>query len=538
MGREKIVGALLAAAGISLGVYAGVKSSQPTDSSAIAGQYQCFRQEECMKGVAPRKQQKLKVDEFGSFFFEDGAVLKLDKGIFTDTLENSDGKSVSELKSGDGTLTISWIPPFIPYHYMCYEERNTENPVKQELRRGVFIRPCRGQLYPDVLTAGDYRSDKSLRQLDPAKLSNVKTIPVGTLGGVCADLKKSGVTDIFVPFKVDDQGNAPGCGAYGQLLYPSVGYHNQVSSMVKDAQDAGFDPIGSLMQVCLDVYGKTNIKFHAWFPVFKDPYAAQFGGVTGKLKFDEIDGSGISKAMDYIAALFDPSYTSKLFADPANAKVVAYELGVLNEIMQAYPDLAGINLDYIRYPEVETAVDIPLIGTPPECIRDPRIEGIQKLPCQSVPGQNIAKRVIWNVNGSAIDDFVNKVRTKFPNTTLSADVFASSGSRLGVGQYGVPGLVDIIMPMDYSFFGVGDSNDVAHWISLDRQASGNKKLVPCLRGWTSANPKSQGLVTDLTFDIAAAVSEKADGYAIFTYESFLHDTGSDSLSDLKAKLNY
>ncbi len=76
--------------------------------------------------------------------------------------------------------------------------------------RGVFIRPCPGSLYdPGAFEIGSNRQAAQLKT----------RVGGGTLKKVCEDLSDSEVTDIFLPFKVDDQENAPGCGAYGQLLY-------------------------------------------------------------------------------------------------------------------------------------------------------------------------------------------------------------------------------------------------------------------------------------------------------------------------------
>ena len=168
--------------------------------------------------------------------------------------------------------------------------KSTDKPTEQSYQKGVFIRPCPGQFYdastfepPEVETAG------------PVNLAELKTaVGGGTLRKACEDLRDSGVTDIFLPFKVDDQESTknpstgiPECGTHGQLLYPSKEYKERVSEIIEEAQAATrTDPISSILSVCKDVYGDKTLRFHAWFPVFKDPYAARIQGVKGKLKFE------------------------------------------------------------------------------------------------------------------------------------------------------------------------------------------------------------------------------------------------------------
>ena len=90
-----------------------------------------------------------------------------------------------------------------------------------------------------------------------------------------------------------------------------------------------------------------GMTFHAWFPVFADRIAAKIAGVSAR---NEAFGCG-----------GEPMF-SEVFADPENEKVVSYLLDLIDEIRVKYYPLAGINLDYIRYPGA-TDGDIPAYYT-------------------------------------------------------------------------------------------------------------------------------------------------------------------------------
>jgi hypothetical protein len=408
------------------------------------------------------------------------------------------------------------------------------------LVKGVFIRPCNGLFYdPSAFQP----RDTDAGAVDPAKLKTL--VGGGTLKAACQDLMNAGVTDIFLPFKVDDQESAPQCGAYGQLLYPSSAYSGRVSpKVVTSAQAAGFDPIGSIMSVCSQVYGTNLLRFHAWFPLFQDPYIAQIQGVTGKLKFGLSDNTLIQQTVDRLQMPGDVAYTSHLFADPGSSGVRNQELAILTEIVGAYPGLYGINLDYVRYPEQERAVDVSKPGAPLplQCIRDPRQPTIQSQDCKNIDPKYIAKRVVWNVDSVAVETFVKIVKAAFPNKTLSADVFSTIPGMDGVGQVGltaqVPAQLDIIMPMTYSYFGQGGDKDTQNNIAILRGVYPTKQIVACVRGWASPDPQSKGLIKDLTLDIAAVKNGGANGYAVFTYETLLTQTNSGSLLSIKEVLGF
>ncbi len=344
------------------------------------------------------------------------------------------------------------------------------------VRRGVFIRPCPDQLFTD---------------------SSFITTRVGggTVASVCEDLRKSGVTDLFLGFKADHEGK--GCGTYGRLLYPSVVYPGSVSFV-------GKDPVKGLISSC------SGMKIHAWFPVFADRHAAMLAGQKAYYRRDLIDGT-IEAVKDFFRTdKFD--YESPIFADPSNAQVVTYQLNLLTEIMQKYPSLSGINLDYIRYSD-EASVEV-----------------------YGDNGSTTTKSVSWIVDSQAVTDFVKNVRSHYPNMQLSADVLAGTVRRQGVGQDGILKYLDIVMPMEYTKMGV-DSNQVTGLTADIGTGYPSGKVIVDLRGW-AIKQDGPALIFDIGTDITSVKSAGANGFAIFTYESFLGDTGYKSLKSVKDKIDY
>jgi len=372
----------------------------------------------------------------------------------------------------------------------CTRTGGCGEPVSQSAKRtrtftrSVFIRPCQQQLY---LSFVDVKNPST-------------TVGGGTVSTVCADLRDSGVTDIFIPFKADDELSAPACGSQGVQLYPSGIKLPQFKGLsitepygFKKAWETEFDPIKYVITTCTSEYDKTSqkIRFHAWFPVFADRKAASIAPVVG------------------ISGLIDkkenPGCKSKKYANPANGDVRRYELDILEEITKKYP-IAGINLDYIRYPD---------------------LEDLRK--------ETGCSNISINVNSGVIEAFVREVKARFPSMTLSADVKSSALDRLDVGQGNIIQYLDVVMPMLYT--GWITPAAIPVFLGEMRLLYPDAVVVPDLRGWDY--PKGSGhLIADLTRDISLAKEGGSDGYAIFTYEQMLKDTKSKNLKSIKGRLGY
>ncbi len=75
-------------------------------------------------------------------------------------------------------------------------------------------------------------------------------------------------------------------------------------------------------------------------PIFQDAHAANIAGLAGRTSFL------------WFLRKENADCTSKVFANPKNDAVRQYELDVLAEIVAKYPDIVGISLDYLRYPDL------------------------------------------------------------------------------------------------------------------------------------------------------------------------------------------
>ncbi|MFH2020573.1 MAG: hypothetical protein ABIJ34_04115 [archaeon] len=126
----------------------------------------------------------------------------------------------------------------VKLHQVCSpngpKKEEAKEPETPKFRKAVFIRPCQGDLYG--LLPEDKREIIAL------------TAARSTVDLTCRDLLDSGVTDIFLPFKVDDQANSH-CGVHGELLYDSQ-YDAHENEKLKKSREAGFDPIGALIDKC------------------------------------------------------------------------------------------------------------------------------------------------------------------------------------------------------------------------------------------------------------------------------------------------
>jgi len=386
----------------------------------------------------------------------------------------------------------------LSYFYMSGTSRSVKgavcqiassNPPAPGLRKGVFIRPCPNQFYAS--------SSFTSKNAPPMIFTG------GTISSACNDMAAAGVTDMFIAFKADDQSSAPECGQNGDLLYDSQQYtgkdangNDYETKSFVTARSNGFDPILSIINACKSVYATLNksVTFHAWVPVFNDVHAAAIKGMLAQ-------------------QILQPDYRSGMFADPTNSDVVNYELSVISEIVNLYPNIGGINLDYIRYagPNEDTKTAGNLTGKPAD--------------------------FTWDVKPDAVKGFASSVKSGQPGKLISADIFANPLSRVQIGQTNVPDVVDMLVPMIYSYFHMGGSDQVYLGVAANRINYLDKTMMPVLRGWNIPDPQSQGLIADLTADIAAVKNAGANGYAIFTYES-LRRYSSSNLTGLSKKIGY
>ena len=388
----------------------------------------------------------------------------------------------------------------------------------EQYRKVVFTRPCPNKLYDS------FGFDGKKRELVGGR----------TAYQVCADLRRNNVYDIFIPFKADDETYSPECGKQGDLLFNSTKYGYNRNQSFKDAHNNGFDPIKAFMDACTSVYkqrGKT-VRFHAWFPVFSDRHAAAKAGLKAR---GEIQQGHIETAWNLIKRLFGKGeskygyWTSIKHADPQSMVVVDYQMELLKEIVAKY-QVAGINLDYIRY---------PFSDEPSEGYFD---DQLQKESPEAKPSN-----YQWITNPLVIEDFVKRVRAEFPKLTVSADVFTRSWMRDQNAQQSILPHLDMIIPMSYTG---GDSlldsdlpiiKEVKFWNEDLRRNYPDTVLITLLGTWRRGAETAQNtadVFRRAKSDIGLTKESPVDGYGIFTYESLLRQTNSKSLWSIRKKIGF
>ena len=145
---------------------------------------------------------------------------------------------------------------------------------------------------------------------------------------------------------------------HGYPIFPSQTYAEYELIKTQYPKFANFDPL----RVWLDEAHKRNMKVHAWFQTF----------YVGNTKVDGL-GPILSKHPEWAnhqrSALETQTDSAELatwkepkrpkssslelghyFIDPANPAVQAFILNLIRELTTTYPDLDGLQLDYIRYP--------------------------------------------------------------------------------------------------------------------------------------------------------------------------------------------
>ena len=149
-----------------------------------------------------------------------------------------------------------------------------------------------------------------------------------------------------------------------------------------------------------------------------------------------------------------------IFLDPANAEVKNYLVSFYDELLTAFPTVAGLNLDYIRYPVSDQGDDT----------------GYTQAAITAFCGQNnidgsftatefaayVKKNGLYSAwvdfRASQVTDFVRtvfeSVRTKHPDKLLSTAIFPEPSlsyntKKQDFGKWIERGYIDIVTPMAY-----------------------------------------------------------------------------------------
>ncbi|MDD2424205.1 MAG: family 10 glycosylhydrolase [Candidatus Cloacimonetes bacterium] len=209
------------------------------------------------------------------------------------------------------------------------------------------------------------------------------------------------------------------------------------------------------------------------------------------------------------------------FIDPGIPEVQDYLLDVFSDIVSGYPELYGLHLDYVRYPDA-------VWGYHPISRRRHSVEG---------PGLS------WNQwRTQQVTEFVEKCRDRIksinPQIMLSAAVFADINEARNLYaqdwySWLQEGLIDIAYPMayqmNYDIF-VGQMQDMS-------QKCVAKDIVVGIRAW---DPQGRSLmdtinnrynINDVALRIKAIREYGFAGIALFSYEGLKGGNALQYLGD-------
>jgi len=225
----------------------------------------------------------------------------------------------------------------------------------------------------------------------------------------------------------------------GESIYP--GFITQ-----QKKEFIGFDPL----RVFIDEGEKHGVEIHAWVHTF-------FVGYVG---IDEDTSSGpilqnhpewqlVKRNGEKISAA-EPGY---LYLNPAHPQAQDFIASLYREIRTTYSDLAGIQMDYIRYP-VNVPLDESSDYSAVSRVRFKEQYGVD--PQEINPTDHPEQWEQWRLwREQVITGFVKRIRWENPEVLLSADIFpdieeAEKTKMQNWGTWANSGYVNFLAPMVYT----------------------------------------------------------------------------------------
>ncbi len=338
--------------------------------------------------------------------------------------------------------------------------------------------------------------------------------------------RSSGVTDI-----------------YAQVYRSGRSWYPTTLADDAPARRAGRDPLGYLLRIASGKgTKKRTIQVHAWINAFslarnrKAPILAELGEDAvlkdqfGKSLLEYPDNGRPPWAKTF--ALGTPS----IFLDPANTGVRRRFVDIAAELLERYPALAGIHLDFIRYPYA-----LPIS---PGSRFSPRLDfgygkqSVAKFHMETGRKAPLANAIVSSPDYQAWDewrrrqvtDTVREVHGAImafrPRAVLSAAVLPwTERAYLSAFQdwrgWLQEGILDKAVVMNYTrdvtlSSRISKSISVARTFSPDRKNGRNKLIIIGLGAWLfTSNPQ------DLWREWREARRAGVDGIALFSYDQMV-----------------
>lgn len=278
-----------------------------------------------------------------------------------------------------------------------------------------------------------------------------------------------------------------------------------------------FDPLA----YALEEAHKKNLRLHAWIVVFN-------ATPTDSLRIRQ--NYIYTQQPDWI------TYDSKnkrqqsssqfgYFIDPGIPQVQDYLLNVIGDIVCGYPELDGVHLDYIRYPEAD-------LGYHPISVQRYR----EELADSSMSFNQ------WRQ--LQVTSFVQRTRalldTLAPNIILSAAVMADYANAINLYaqdwlDWLQRGYIDYAFPMAYSL----DRGVFDRQLRQMEAMQLNDRIVVGLRAWKNGNKSllpgkdnSSYNINELAARIEKVRSKGFGGISLFSYDGLSIDRALDVLADI------
>ncbi len=281
--------------------------------------------------------------------------------------------------------------------------------------------------------------------------------------------------------------------------------------------DCAFDPLAYI----LEVGHKNNLRVHAWFVVFNATPLDSKLIASNYIYVNHRDWITYPKNSSRPQSKDQFGY----FIDPGIPEVQDYLLNVIGDLLSGYPDLDGLHLDYIRYPDTN-------LGFHPTSV-------------ERYKSQETETDLTWNEwRIQQVTSFVERARaladTLHPDLILSAAVIANYHD--AVEYYAQDwqlwldnDLLDYVYPMAYQL----NINQFNRQLDVMKNMQHDDSIVVGIRAWSENGNTLMSKNRSRTYnilDVAERIGNIRDkgfaGIALFSYDGLQKDNALSYLTQI------
>jgi uncharacterized lipoprotein YddW (UPF0748 family) len=225
----------------------------------------------------------------------------------------------------------------------------------------------------------------------------------------------------------------------GETIYP--GFITQ-----QKKEFTGFDPLREF----IEEGKKQGVEIHAWIHTFFVGYLGnQEDTSSGPILLKHPEWRLVKRNGESVSSA-EPGY---LYVNPANPQAQDFIASLYREVRTNYSDLAGIQMDYIRYP-----VNVPLDESSDySAISRERFKEYSGIdPMEINPADHPEQWEQWGKwREQVITGFVKRIRWENPEVLLSADIFpdieeAEKTKMQNWSAWANSGYINVLAPMVYT----------------------------------------------------------------------------------------